>query len=53
MPVRESTPIIRTITGVLFGFTTAWYIYPLIEETMLETRRMLTRKIAIINNLDK
>ena len=48
IPARESTPILRTITGILFGITTAWYIYPLIEETMQETRIMLSRKVAVI-----
>lgn len=45
---RESTPLLRTITGGLFGLTTAWYIFPLIEEAMLDTRRILARKIAIL-----
>lgn len=49
LPIRESTPLIRTLTGSLFGITTAWYIYPLIEESMLETRRMLIRKKAVID----
>jgi len=41
---RESTPILRTLTGGLFGFTTAWFGYPLVEETMAETRRILATK---------
>jgi uncharacterized membrane protein len=48
LPIRESTPFLRTLTGGLFGFTTAWYLYPLIEETMLETRRKVLRKMAIV-----
>lgn len=47
LPVRESTPLLRTITGLLFGITTAWYGYPLIEETMRESRKILTKKIAV------
>lgn len=47
VPIRESTPLLRTLTGGLFGFTTAWYIYPLIEETMRETRAMITQKMAV------
>ncbi len=46
--IRESTPLLRTITGLMFGVTTAWYIYPIIEETMLDTRRLLLRKAAIL-----
>jgi uncharacterized membrane protein len=48
VPIRESTPLLRTLTGGLFGFTTAWYLYPLIEETMLETRRTILRKMATV-----
>jgi len=45
-PPRESTPFLRVLTGFLFGFTTAWFGYPLVEETMVETRLMLTKKFA-------
>lgn len=44
IPLRESTPIIRTITGTLFGLTTAWYLFPLIEESMAETKTVLLEK---------
>lgn len=47
VPIRESTPLLRTLTGGLFGLTTAWYIYPLIEETMRETQAMITQKMAV------
>ncbi|MDA1330496.1 MAG: DUF2085 domain-containing protein [Chloroflexi bacterium] len=45
-PYRESTPLLRTLTGGLFGFTTAWFGFPLIEESMGETRKMLAAKKA-------
>ncbi len=45
IPVRESTPLLRAITGGLFGFTTAWFGYPIVEETMADTRKLLTVKI--------
>jgi len=44
IPVRESTPLLRTITGGLFGFATAWFGYPIVEETMTDTRKLLTVK---------
>ena len=47
LPIRESNPFLRTVTGSLFGIMTAWYLFPLIEESMRETRRMLMRKQAI------
>ena len=43
---RESTPFLRTLTGFLFGFTTAWFGYPLVEETMGDARRLLATKFA-------
>ena len=52
IPYRESTPFLRTFTGLLFGITTAWFIFPVIEETMQETRRVVTRKIAITSQVN-
>lgn len=43
-PLRESTPFLRTLTGSLFGITTAWFGYPLVEETMRDTRKYLASK---------
>jgi uncharacterized membrane protein len=45
---RESTPFLRTLTGFLFGFTTAWYGFPVIEEVMADTRRLLSKKFAVV-----
>jgi uncharacterized membrane protein len=47
MPIRESTPFLRTITGALFGIGTAWYVFPLMEENMKEPRFSLERKLNI------
>ena len=46
LPYRESTPFIRVLTGSLFGFLTAWFAYPNIEETMQETRQFFAKKFA-------
>ena len=48
IPIRESTPFLRSITGGMFGLMTAWYVYPLIDESMRETRRMIARKMAVV-----
>jgi len=45
IPIRESTPLLRTITGGLFGFSTAWFGYPIVEESMADTRKILTVKL--------
>jgi uncharacterized membrane protein len=48
LPYRESTPLLRVLTGFLFGITTAWFMFPLIEESMADTRRLLAKKFAIL-----
>lgn len=34
IPLRESTPFMRTLTGTLFGFFTCWYLLPTLEMTL-------------------
>ena len=44
IPFRESTPILRALTGFLFGFFTAWFGYPYVEESMEENKKFLDGK---------
>jgi len=53
VPIRESTPFLRVLTGSLFGITTAWYLYPLLEESMSENRQLMKRKFATVAQLAK
>ena len=53
LPMRESTPFLRTLTGALFGGLTAWYLYPLIEESMKETQAFLVSKKVIISQTNQ
>lgn len=46
LPARESTPFLRTLTGGLFGVMNVWMAYPYVEETMAETRALVSAKIA-------
>ncbi len=46
--VRESTPLLRTLTGAMFGVFTGWFLYPRIEGTMAGTRRFMKKKFASI-----
>jgi uncharacterized membrane protein len=48
LPYRESTPFLRVLTGGLFGIALAWFSYPLIEESMSETRQFFIKKFAAI-----
>lgn len=43
---RESTPLLRTLTGGLFGFMLVWLTYPYIEDSMIDTRRQLQRRFG-------
>lgn len=47
---RESTPVLRTITGALFGLTTGWFGFPAIQETADELKAMVKAKIARMMN---
>ncbi len=45
IPYRESVPLLRSGTGFLFGFTTAWFGYPAAEDGMRETRDFMKAKL--------
>jgi len=47
-PIRpyESTPLMRVVTGLLFGLTTVWLAYPLVQETMKEFHDKLQRRFG-------
>jgi hypothetical protein len=40
----ETTPLMRTITGTLFGWATVWLAYPYVQETMDEVRQSLEQR---------
>jgi uncharacterized membrane protein len=44
--LRESTPLLRTATGLLFGLLNVWLAYPYLEESMAETRTAVSVKLA-------
>jgi uncharacterized membrane protein len=49
IPYRESTPLFRSLSGFLFGFMTAWFGYPYLEESMSENRRFIEDKYIKFN----
>ncbi len=49
LPFRESTPTLRVLTGALFGFGTAWFGFPYIEDSMRDTREFLVKKFMIVD----
>jgi uncharacterized membrane protein len=46
LPIYESTPFLRTLTGGLFGLMNAWLAFPYVEESMMETRALVIAKLA-------
>ena len=51
LPIRESTPFLRLLTGGLFGWFTGWYLYPYIEESMRGTRTLMAKKQAVVKQI--
>ena len=49
LPYRESTPLLRAITGGLFGVANVWLAYPYVEESMQEIRRDLEVKLGRVD----
>ncbi len=47
---RESTPVLRTLTGSLFGLTTGWFGFPAVQETADEVKAMVKAKLARMKN---
>jgi len=45
MPLRESTPLYRTLTGALFGFSLVWLTYPHIDQSMARTEAQQRAKL--------
>lgn len=52
-PERESTPALRTITGILFGILTAWYLFPLLADAIHDKRKDLIKNREINSQLLK
>jgi len=48
LPYRESTPFLRVLTGFLFGFGTAWFGLPYVEQSMRETRDLLDKRFSTL-----
>ncbi|HLF01995.1 MAG TPA: DUF2085 domain-containing protein, partial [Anaerolineales bacterium] len=49
--LRESTPLLRTLTGALFGFMNVWLAYPYVEESFSEVKLELQAKLTRIGEL--
>ncbi len=47
-PLRESPPMLRTLTGAWFGLCLVWLAYPNVNESMKGTERQLMMKLQRI-----
>lgn len=47
LPVHESTPELRILTGVLFGIATVWLIFPHVDIAMRETLARAQRQYEL------
>ncbi len=43
---HETTPLMRVVTGALFGWATVWLAYPYVQETMDDIRWSLQRRFG-------
>ncbi|MCA9971802.1 MAG: DUF2085 domain-containing protein [Anaerolineales bacterium] len=50
-PLRESSPLLRTLTGALFGLMLAWLAYPRIDDGMGANAAELKQKLTRIGEL--
>ena len=50
--MRESTPFLRSLTGMLFGVANVWMAYPYVEEIMDDTRTLVAAKLAAAGEID-
>lgn len=53
LPLRESTPFLRSMTGAFFGLATAWFGFPYLEESVQENRREMQIKHAIVAQISE
>ncbi|MCJ7825060.1 MAG: DUF2085 domain-containing protein [Anaerolineales bacterium] len=52
IPLRESTPFLRSLTGMLFGVANVWMAYPYVEEIMVDTQPLVAAKLAAAGEIN-
>lgn len=45
--LRESTPLLRVLTGGLLGFATVWMLYPRLEDAFADVRAQANRRVHL------
>jgi uncharacterized membrane protein len=50
--LRESTPLLRAITGILFGALSVWLIYPYVEDAMRDTYSQSVKQLGRLSQRD-
>lgn len=52
LPVRESPPALRTLTGIWFGLMLVWLAYPHVEQSMRESKENLGAKLRRVGAIE-
>ncbi len=47
LPLRESSPLLRSLTGALFGLSVVWLVYPRLDEQFSMTADDIARRLAL------
>lgn len=53
LPLRESTPALRALTGALFGFMLVWLAYPQVQNGLKGTEQQLREKLQKIGEIEE
>lgn len=53
IPLRESTPLLRTVTGLLFAVMNVWLAYPNIDDAMKDTQALTATKLVAAEAKDR
>jgi uncharacterized membrane protein len=46
VPLRESTPLLRSLTGAIMGFSLVWLLYPRLDDQFTATADDIQRRLA-------
>ncbi len=46
VPLRESSPLLRSLTGAIMGLSLAWLLYPRLDEQFTATANDIGRRLA-------
>lgn len=51
--LRESTPLLRAVTGILFGVLSVWLVYPYVQEAMSDTLAQTVKQLGQLSRREQ